>query len=796
MTSDNIPSGYYTSCEGKYGSALLSALCTKISSHTAISYSGLWTAFKDTDTKSNGKIWDMYSSKEFTYSTNQCGSYSKIGDCYNREHSFPKSWFSDATPMYTDLFHIYPTDGFVNNQRANYPFGECSSGKYVASSGGVTAKGKLGKSTYSGYTGTVWEPDDEYKGDFARSYFYMVTAYNTKVSGWSSEMLNGTSYPAFTTWAMNMLLNWNALDPVSQKEVDRQEKVYAKQKNRNPFIDHPELADYIWGSKKTTGWSEASAAATASITYPANGTTLSFGTTATGSTNEKIVSVKSTGLTSDVTATVSGTGFSSAEVINNTLSLSKPAVSVKAETTTTDELGEGIFVRIIFEPNAPAEYNGILTLTSGDVVSNVALTSEALDGLPAAPAENVTSTSFVARWVEVGDAFDNGTYRLDVADENGPVAGYPVYVNADDLTYEVTGLDPNTKYTYSLTSQTTQSNVIDVTTLAPAPSIYFAFDPADMTMNAEENVATEPAEIILEGENLTEDITFTVSAPFEVSLDGETWATKVVVPMTTESIYVRTGATEAGVYNTSLRATSGEYYNDVVSIQSIVMAQKFLETFEKYDTGSGSYDDKSYDGVATLWNIHNGGFWASDGGYEGTYSLRLGKEADSYLEMVPLKSTGAKSVSFFARKWSASEADATVEVQYATTEGSEWTTAGTVNLTSETFSEFKVDFSVAGDVKIRFAQTAGARWLIDNIAIESNTSGIENVESASDYRVVPSQGGVTVSSAEEVAVSIYGIDGIVYVSSEKVKGAKAFTLPAAGVYIIAVGDNSQRIIIR
>ncbi len=797
VTSDNIPSGYYTSCEGSCGSALLSALCTKISSHTAVSYAGLWTAFKDTDRKSNGKIWDMYSTKEFTYSTNQCGSYSKIGDCYNREHSFPKSWFKDATPMYTDLFHIYPTDGFVNNQRANYPFGECANGTYVASSGTVKALGKLGKSTYSGYTGTVWEPDDEFKGDFARSYFYMVTAYNTKVSGWSSEMLNGTSYPAFTTWAMNMLLNWNALDPVSQKEVDRQEAVYAKQKNRNPFIDHPELADYIWGSKKTTAWSESTAAAAATISYPADGSTLSFGTTATGSKNEKIVAVKSTGLSGNITATVSGTGFTSAEIVESPASLSiTPVLDTKALKATTTAASDEIYVRILFEPSAAANYNGTLTLSSGDVVSNVNLTSEALDGLPAAPAEKVTSSSFTARWVEVGDTFDDGTYRLDVADANGPVSGFPVYVNADDLTYEVTGLDANTEYTYSLTSQTVQSNVVKVTTLPLEPNIYFVFDPAEMAINGIQNTASEAVEILLEGENLTEDITFTVTAPFEVSLDGTAWATSVVAPQTAESVYVRLGATENGLYNTSLRASSGSFYSDVVSLQGIVMGETFLETFEKYVAGLNSYSDFTYEGNATQWNVHDGLFMSSDPVYAGTYSLRMGKESDSYVEMVPMKYDGMKVISFYARKWSATEDDAVVAIQYLTDEDEGWKTIKTVTLSGTDYELFAAQQEVTGAVRIRIAQVSGGRWLIDNIGITSATSDAASIESAADFTVTPTKGGVEITTSEEMLVSVYGVDGIVYLSSEAVSGTKAVTLPAAGIYVVAVGDEVQRVIVR
>ena len=790
-TSGDIPTGYYTSCENKYGAALLTALCSKVSSHTTISYSGLWSAFKSADTKDNGKIWDMYSTKEFTYSTNQCGTYSKIGDCYNREHSFPKSWFNDATPMYTDLFHIYPTDGYVNNQRSNYPFGECNGGTYVASSGSVKPLGKLGKSTIAGYSGTVWEPEDEYKGDFARSYFYMIAAYNDRITGWSSDMLDGTKYPGFSSWAINMLLNWNALDPVSQKEIDRNEAVYALHKNRNPFIDHPELADYIWGAKKSTAWTEGSATATATFSYPADGSTLSFGTTATGSTNEKIIKVKGTGLSGNITATVEGDGFVSAEVLN-----SSTTQNVKARTAeATDDSDSGIHVRIIFTPEVAANYNGRLILSDGEAVSNVNLTSKALDGLPAADAENITTSSFVARWVEVGDMFDDGTYRLVVSDANGPLEGFPAYVNAEDLTYEVSGLDAATQYTYSLTSKTAQSNIVIVTTLDAQPSIFFVFDPDEMLLKTEADTPSDIVEILLEGENLTGDITFAVSAPFEVSINGLDWATTVTAPKSVESVYIRLGATSAGEYITSLKAYSGTYFNDVVTVQGSVTADALVEDFEKYQTNSGTYSDKTYSGNATQWNLHDAGIWSSDTPYEGKYCLRLGNKADSYIEMVNLLSGGISRVSFYARKWNDREDDATVLLQYTDKENGEWYTLASFDITSSDYTCFASDKVVTGPVKIRIAQSAGARIMLDYIEIAGAKSNISDIN-ATGIKITSSAGAIDITTDTLMPVSIYTIDGTILVNAEPLKGKRSFAIPSAGIYIVAVGDTAKRLIVR
>lgn len=247
------PADYYKSCEGKSGEALLKQLNSVVGSHTNVGYDGLWNVYKTSDVDANGKIWDMYSTKRWN-TGEKCGNYAKVGDCYNREHSMPKSWFSEGSPMKSDAFHVYPTDGKVNGQRSNFPFGECANGTTLSAPSGIKALGRLGTSTFPGYSGKVFEPDDEYKGDFARTYFYMAAAYNDKISGWNSDMLAHNSFPVYKQWAIDLLLKWHRQDPVSKKETDRNDAVYNHQRNRNPFIDHPELAEHIWGNKSAEKW--------------------------------------------------------------------------------------------------------------------------------------------------------------------------------------------------------------------------------------------------------------------------------------------------------------------------------------------------------------------------------------------------------------------------------------------------------------------------------------------------------------------------------------------------------------
>ena len=251
-----IPAGYYNNAEGKTGDALKVALHNIIKGHTKVGYDGLLDAYPDTDCDANGKIIDIYSNKQWSPYSGQCGSYKKEGDCWNREHTWPQSWFNEQSTPRCDLFHVYPTDGYVNNRRSSYPYGEVGSASYTSGNGS-----KLGTCKTPGYTDKVFEPIDEYKGDIARGFFYMSVRYYSEDSNWDSSDMTNKS--VIKDWAMKMLLRWHEQDPVSQKEIDRNNVVYSKyQHNRNPFIDHPEYARMIWDENWTPAPTYAIACAT------------------------------------------------------------------------------------------------------------------------------------------------------------------------------------------------------------------------------------------------------------------------------------------------------------------------------------------------------------------------------------------------------------------------------------------------------------------------------------------------------------------------------------------------------
>jgi endonuclease I len=253
------PTGYYNNALGLNGVQLRNALYNIIKNHNSLGYSNLWTQFSNTDAKPNGKVWDIYSDKpgqtppyQYTFGTDQCGNYNQEGDCYNREHTYPQSYFNSAEPMRSDLFQVYPTDGFVNGKRSDLMYGVVTSATYTSQNGS-----KVGNNSYPGSpSGNAFEPIDSFKGDLARTYFYIATRYKGEDNSWSNwEMANGAE---LKQWAINMLLDWHHNDPVSQKEKNRNNAIYNVQNNRNPFIDYPVFADCIWGTGNCTSLSAVS----------------------------------------------------------------------------------------------------------------------------------------------------------------------------------------------------------------------------------------------------------------------------------------------------------------------------------------------------------------------------------------------------------------------------------------------------------------------------------------------------------------------------------------------------------
>ncbi|MBR4388877.1 MAG: endonuclease [Prevotella sp.] len=365
----NNTGSYYAAANGKKGSELKTAMCGIINGKykgtqfKQIAYgsgtlNGVWGAFATTDVLDDGKtIRDRYSNiTHYTVGDDQGSSSATEGTGgYNREHSFPKSWFGGSTNIGpgTDLHHIYPTDVMVNSHRGNLPYGE-NNGESWKSSGGYS---KVGACTYDGFSNDCFEPANEWKGDFARAYFYMVTCYESDQPSWSSEMLSKNTYPSFKEWALNLLLKWARQDPVSDIEIARNEAVCAIQHNRNPFIDYPGLEEYIWGTMTNVEFDYTNGQVTyvAPPTFsPAGGTyTTTQNVTLSCATNGASIYYTTDG----TTPSASSTPYESAITISTTTTLKVIAIKEGV----SSEVVEATFT---IQPETPIPSNDTLVWES------------------------------------------------------------------------------------------------------------------------------------------------------------------------------------------------------------------------------------------------------------------------------------------------------------------------------------------------------------------------------------------------------------------------------------------------
>ena len=369
----NNSNTYYQSATNKKGEALKTALFNIIKNPSVTSYDGLLEKYKQTDTRPDGYVRDWYSNTtNFTHIKDKAGNYTKEGDVYNREHLLPQSWFGSGDPK-SDIIQVVPTDGYVNNRRGNYPFGENNGETYKSNNG----YSKLGACTVNGYSDRCFEPNDEVKGDIARIYFYMATCYQNEIASWSSDVINGTAYQPFAKWHFDMLVRWSKLDPVDEVEIARNNACYEVQHNRNPFVDYPGLEDYVWGDKKneTFYYDNYSPALVSNPTFsPASGTTFTESISVTISCSTSGASIYYT--TDGTTPTANSQPYTSAITLTETTTLkaiaydSENNASGVATATYTKSSGETPSGETIFE-----ESFSISTATNNVLITSNNLSS-------------------------------------------------------------------------------------------------------------------------------------------------------------------------------------------------------------------------------------------------------------------------------------------------------------------------------------------------------------------------------------------------------------------------------------
>ena len=436
--SATIPAGYYNSLDGKSGEALKEAIHNLALRHTTLSYGSLWIYFAETDCQADdpSKVWDMYSNKTYYFRGGTSGVYGM-----HKEHSMPKSWWGgyDETQGYagyTDINHLYPSDGDANMAKSNYPLGEVSSAYF---DNGVTRVGSP-KTGQGGGSNSVFEPDDRYKGDFARTYFYMACAYQHYTWRYTYMMTNN-SWKTFNEWSIDLLCRWARNDAVSDKEMARNDAVQKHQDNRNPFIDFPELFEYIWGNRQgqvfyvaDAGIDTTTYTGNPELIAPVQGTVLDFGEVELGKSLDYTLYIK---------------GYEMFSIPVNTVS------RVAANS------GEGYPLQITYCPTSIGEHTARLLISDGGLVGSVGVELRArcvpvpnLTQLTALDATGIEGQEYIANWKAANEDVDYYIITRTVYSKNSGDVRTEVFTTSDGITtsYAFSDRMPGETHTYYVQS--------------------------------------------------------------------------------------------------------------------------------------------------------------------------------------------------------------------------------------------------------------------------------------------------------------------------------------------------------
>lgn len=344
-----IPAGYYHFAKNKSKSELKTALKNVSTPLRVFEYGSgpgfTWEGFYYTDRRSDSTVVDIYSNV-----VRKQTSYSAVNEMHI-EHSFPKSWWGAHENMaYKDLFHLYPADAVTNMTKSNLPLGEVTGTPTLDN--GVSKVGKNGFGT--SYADNCFEPADAYKGDFARSYLYISSIYEDFSQLWQSPMLNNNLYPVWKPWAIDLLLKWHQQDPVSTKEITRNEAIYQIQGNRNPFIDYPALAEYIWGAD-TTSIFPFPTETQAYLISPRRGMAIDFGTIMTNDSRTETLHIEGANISGNISL-----------VIKNTTS----SLQLSTSELSPQNVLNGININLTFAPTSEGSIRDTLIISGGGLTEN------------------------------------------------------------------------------------------------------------------------------------------------------------------------------------------------------------------------------------------------------------------------------------------------------------------------------------------------------------------------------------------------------------------------------------------
>ena len=723
---------YYRKAEGLRGTQLKEALHDLIQPSYVLAYGGgvgkTWTGFWYTDQMENMQVRDRYSNV-VRYLNPDMSAVSNM----NIEHIWANSWWGHIkNNAYCDLFNLYPADATANGRKSNNPIGIVDG--TVSYTNGVT---KVGKS--SSYRAdsliTAWEPADQWKGDFARTYFYMATCYSHMTSLWTTTegllTVDPNSPLLMRPWVYNLMLEWAEADPLDEIEQQRCDAIYEIQGNRNPFVDYPELCYYIWGNKSDEQF-YCSEEHGAEIFVPVASEEIDFGLHPLSRPFSAKVQVRGRGLNEGASLAVTDEYF-----------------SIGKATLSANEIHEGTDVSISVTPTEEGTYTTMLLLEGSGYVQQTPLTVSFVDGIPAYPATDVvcavSSRRFNANWMNYQP---DATYTLNVytKDANGQPKAFGTYTTTD-TTYQVKNVQASTTYYYKVSiikdgQPTINSNEVKVEMPEVAP--VFSVSTEDIAFTATPGKPSAPAQVSVTAMAVPKYVMeVSTSAPFEISSDGETWSQELTLKGQNVSFFIRFGGgIEEGDYEGEVIVSTEGMDDKVISVSCNVDATKSF--FEDFETGTkGGYAAAEVTCNAATWEMSNALLAGDDNaldkkcvrmkGYVKTGSTIT---TAAHIMKTTDKVNGCDSLWFYAGSYG-NDTGVKMTVSYSIDAGKTWTNVVT-SLPVGEMKRYGYKINMDGNIRLKFESenTGNKRVNLDNIQMSDweDPTSIQDLKVSKDLK--------------------------------------------------------------
>ena len=753
---------FYRPVEGLKKAQLKSALHELIRPGKVLDYGGkgegyTWAGFAVTDRMPDSvTVRDRYSDHTRRFD----GLEAVPG--MNIEHVFANSWWGHTVnDAYCDLFNLFPSDASANGRKSNNPMGEVTG--EASFDNGVTRVGKSASYREDSLI-TVWEPADQWKGDFARTYFYMATCYEDFEQDWQTPegllVVEKNRYPTLRPWVSRLLLEWNAEDPVDDIERMRNEAVCGIQGNRNPFVDYPQLADYIWGDSTDYAFYTDGMTTEPEIFIPEDGTVIDFGLQAVAVGMDRTFMVRGRNLPEGLS-----------------LRQDSPAFELDVQSLSGDEITRGKAVGVACRPGIPAGvHETALLLSDGRFEQSVTLRVEFVDGVPAYPAQDVVCTvaakRFTASWMDMGEEFsyELEVYTKDTQGHPHMCEGYPL--TTDFTSARVEGLKASTTYYYKVNATDRNGQVVmsseEVEVVMPDVTPVFTANVSEMSFSSVPGRPSVAQTVEVTALEVPQYVTTaTVEPPFEVSANGVEWSQAATLSGFDPQFLVRLGEVpEEGPLEGEMWISTPGVRELVVSLSAEVNAQKsFFETFE---TGSkGAYAVGEVTCAAATWRMAQtliGNLENDRKNGEKSVRMQAKNGVATELEMTADHAEGCDSLWFYAGLYG-SDSGVRLSVSYSQDGGMTWKpVAENMGFVKGEWKRYGYKLGAKGFVRLKFTATGSSskRLNIDDIQMSdyrSGETGIATPDAGSHRGLVDvyTLGGVRVRTAVERKNALRGL---------------------------------------